>query len=529
MRYRFAEFELDTERLEFWANGEVRALEPQVFDVLLHLIGNADRVVSRDELIEAVWSGRIVSDATISARINAVRKAVGDSGARQDLIKTVPRRGFRFVAPVEAVVEPREEAPSPAGPANAPPADRPSIAVLPFDNMTGDPEQEFFSDGISEDIIAALSRFHWFFVIARNSSFVFKGQSVDVREVARQLGVRYVLEGSLRKSANRVRVTVQFIDAVTGNHIWADRYDRELEDVFAIQDDITQRICGALEGALSLEEQRRARLHHPGNLDAWTAYHLGLKCVSEAGSAANAVESGRVFADARSHFEHAYALDPNFARPMSAQALALRREVVQGVRSQADASAAIEQAIALCSRAIALDPQDGIHRATYGTLLGVRGDWTAALQSIDEGIELNPNSALAYFERGLVKSFGYWPDLAIDDLEIAARLSPLDAQLALRYPVGSWAQLRTGEYEGAATWGEKGVREVRSLYWPAIDTAVAYFAMERPQRAREFVQEAIRRKPDLSISFLHGNMTYLADNDFKAWFLDCLHKAGMPE
>jgi TolB-like protein len=221
LRYLFEEYAFDIDRRELHRGADVVSIAPQVFDLLYYLIRNRERVVSKDDLIKTIWNGRIVSDAALTTRLNAARTAIGDCGEEQRLIKTLPRKGFRFVGQVQ-------EAQWPAGaaaadnpiesqkPALALPA-KPSIAVLPFQNMSGDPEQEYFADGMVEDIITALSRFKSLFVIARNSSFTYKGRAVDMKRIGRELGVRYVLEGSVRKVANRVRITGQLVDTATGD------------------------------------------------------------------------------------------------------------------------------------------------------------------------------------------------------------------------------------------------------------------------------------------------------------------------
>jgi len=223
VRYLFEDYDLDTDRCELRRGSHIVPTAPQVFDLLGYLIRQRERVVSKDDLVNAIWNGRIVSDVALTTRLNAARSAIGDSGEEQRLIKTLPRKGFRFVGVV------REEDRPPAVTAHSGDADsskavlalpdKPSIAVLPFENMSGDPEQQYFADGMVEEITTALSRFKWLFVIARNSSFTFKGRAVDIKEVGRSLGVRYVLEGSVRKSPGKVRITGQLIDAVTGAHI----------------------------------------------------------------------------------------------------------------------------------------------------------------------------------------------------------------------------------------------------------------------------------------------------------------------
>lgn len=223
MIYRFGDHTLDTESLRLTANGEEIAVEPQVFSLLLYLVEHRERVVSKDEIIEHVWDGRIVSDGTLTSRINSVRRAVRDDGKSQAVIKTFPRRGIRFVAAVteDDVLE-----------ITPPLPDKPSIAVLPFENRSDDPQQEYFSDGMAEDLITDISNISGLFVIARNSSFAFKGQAVDVKEIAEKLGVNHILEGSVRKMGDRLRINAQLIDAASGGPIWAQRYDGDLEDVF---------------------------------------------------------------------------------------------------------------------------------------------------------------------------------------------------------------------------------------------------------------------------------------------------------
>ena len=234
MQFVFGDCVIDSGRRELSRGGEAVAVGPQVFDLLIHLIENRDRVVSKDELFDLIWRGRTVSESTLASHVNFARRALGDTGEEQRLIRTIARKGFRFVGDVrEAPSQDAEKSkvaetnPSIECRFRAPLAlpDQPSVAVLPFLNLSGDPDQDYFADGVVEDIIGALSRMRWLFVIARNSSFTYKGRAVDVKQVGRELGVRYVLEGSVRKAGNRVRVTGQLIDATAGAHLWAERFD----------------------------------------------------------------------------------------------------------------------------------------------------------------------------------------------------------------------------------------------------------------------------------------------------------------
>jgi TolB-like protein len=279
LRYLFEDFALDTDCRELLRGADAVPMEPQVFELLVYLIRNCERVVSRDDLLASVWEGRLVSESALNTRIHLARLAVGDNGEDQRLIKTFLRKGIRFVGSVregqgtvsavarqaQAVARETIEVPLSL-------PDRPSIAVLPFANMSGDPEQEYFSDGITEDIVTELSRFSELFVIARNSSFQCRGQTVDVRQVGRELGVRYVLEGSIRRSGDWIRISVQLIDALTGTHRWAERYDRQLEDVFAVQDEVARTVVAILAAHVNKAETERTlnKPPEPGRLTTIT-------------------------------------------------------------------------------------------------------------------------------------------------------------------------------------------------------------------------------------------------------------------
>ena len=316
LQFLFEDHRLDTERRELHRGSLRIAVEPQVFDLLIYLLQNRDRVVSKDDLFASVWGGRVVSESTLTSRINAARKAIGDSGEDQKLIRTVARKGVRFVGIVDVrsnsadpahAAAPADQIHEPPRPA-IPLPDRPAIAVLPFTNMSGDPEQEYFSDGISEDIITALSKLRWFFVIARNSSFTYKGKAVHLKQVAEELGVGYVVEGSVRKGGDRVRITVQLNDVTTGSHLWAERYDRSLADVFAVQDEITEAIVAAIEPQLYAAENFRARRKPPESMDAWDLVMRALSHYWRVTRQDNVV--------AQALLEKATTIDPNYGQAL---------------------------------------------------------------------------------------------------------------------------------------------------------------------------------------------------------------------
>jgi TolB-like protein len=245
----FEDFEVDLARGELRRGGKPVSVEPQVFDLIAVLSAHPGEMMSRDDLIREVWGGRIVSDSAISSRINAARTALGDNGQVQRLIKTIPRRGFRF----EGVARDTSNVPA------ATATDKPSVAVLPFQNLSGDPEQAYFSDGITDDIITDLSRYAELFIIARHSSFAYRDTGTSVNEIAFELGVQYIVEGSVRRAGDRIRVTVQLIDPAAGNQLWAERYDRELTDIFEVQDEITRVIVNTCRCRARCRRRRRPR------------------------------------------------------------------------------------------------------------------------------------------------------------------------------------------------------------------------------------------------------------------------------
>jgi TolB-like protein len=333
-------------------------MQPQVFDLLLFLIERRDRIVSKDDLIGGVWGNRIVSDSALNSRINAARKAVQDDGKAQRLIRTIARKGFRFVGDcvqMSAIGQgvPAESEPAPA----AVVSDRPAIAVLAFKNMSDDPEQEYFCDGISEDILTGLAKVRWFFVIARNSSFTYKGRNVHISRIAEELRVRYVVEGSVRKAGDRVRISAQLNDVATSSHIWAEHFDRELVDVFAVQDEITNAIVAAVEPQIYAAENFRARRKPPSSLDAWD---LLMRALSHYW---RVTREDHVVAQAM--LEKAIAIDPNYGQALSVLAASYMFGVHLGWADLSKVAPVAERAAAL---AVQLDHEDAWAHTALGSV-----------------------------------------------------------------------------------------------------------------------------------------------------------------
>ena len=405
MDYRFGEFEIDLGQHELRRSGQAVRIEPQVFDLLLYLVRHRDRIVSKDELIEAIWQGRVISEAALSTCISAARRAVGDSGESQSLIRTVPKRGFRFVGGIDHEPSPQlmpandgnaADVGLAAKPvellldaADAPPLalpDKPSIAILPFQNLSGDPDQEYFADGLTEDIITGLSRQRWFFVIARNSTFAFKGGGVDVRKVAGELGVRYVLEGSVRRSADRVRVTGQLIDAVHGVHLWADRYDRELANVFELQDDITNKVIGSVGPQILVAEAARVRRKPPQSMDAWDLVLQALPHMWRA----SADEQRR----AQELLQQAIAIDPDYAHAHAL--LGWTHVSLFNLVVGQPISEFTDKALEFGAKAVALDSEEPWAHLVLGMGHSRRRRPEPAVAHLSKSVELNPSFALGH-------------------------------------------------------------------------------------------------------------------------------------
>jgi adenylate cyclase len=412
--FSFENFVLDTDHRELRRDGEVILLQPQVFDLLTYVIRHRDRVVSKDDLIEAVWGGRIVSESTLASRINAVRAAIGDTGEAQRLLRTLPRRGVRFVG---SISQPASADTVPATAVSPGVQHRPAIAVLPFANMSGDADQEYFADGITEDIITALSKWRWFDVIARNSSFAYKGRNVDARQIGRELGVHYVLEGSIRKAVNRVRVTAQLIDASNGAHIWAERYDRELSDVFAIQDDVSQHVGAAIEPALSKREIERSRRKTPEQMVAYDHLLRGIWHFHKfnPGDAGQAVAS----------FNKAIELDPTLADAYANLARTMLSTVMYGFSLGPGASL---DPLESAKQALDLDPENPIACYVTALVLAHRDDADAAVTFAKRAIELNDSYTPAFFALAVINTFLGQTEEALAAIDRALRLSPADPQ-----------------------------------------------------------------------------------------------------
>jgi TolB-like protein len=520
----FDNYEVDVERRELRRAETAVHVEPQVFDLLVYLVQNRDRVVSKDDLIASVWGGRIVSDSTLSSRINAARTAVGDSGEEQKLIRTFARKGVRFVGIVRAQPSGVESVPT-SGPSpdrtheqsrpTLPSSERPAIAVLPFVNMSGDQEQEYFSDGITEDIITALSKLRWFFVIARNSSFIYKGKAAHMKQVAEELGVGYVVEGSVRKGGDRVRITVQLNDVATGSHIWAERYDRKLADVFAVQDEITEAIVAAIEPQLYAAENFHAQRKPPDSMDAWD---LVMRALSHHW---RVTRQDSIVAQAL--LEKAIAIDPNYGQALGVLAASYTFGAHMGWSDMPTTVPIAERAALSAIQADSEDPW--AHHALACVHLFTRR-FDDSLAEFELALRLNPNFSLAQGFYGVTLAYcGRWEEADLAARR-ALRLSPRDPYSAIYYGITAYAQFVGRNYEESMRLAREAIRQ-RGDFVGGHRVLTASAAMAgQDEVAKLALQELRRAQPNISLAWLASQMPIKQDAD-REHYLEAFRIAGL--
>jgi TolB-like protein len=523
----FGDYVLDSARRELRRGSDLVAIEPQVFDVLLYLVQNRDRVVSKEELIASIWNGRVVSDSTLTSRINSARKAVGDSGELQALIKTYARKGFRFLEEVRTQDPGNRDSATSSQDATATPdltgsvaltwSGRPSVAVLPFKNLSGDPEQEYFSDGITEDIINALSKNRSLVVIARNSSFAFKGAGSDVREVGLTLGAEYLVEGSVRRIDRRVRINARLVETESGAQLWAERYDRELEDLFTLQDEITTTIAARIEPEVGAAERARVERKAVPALHAWDFFRLGTKHFYRSMPADN-LEAQRLF-------RRAIELDPNLAEAYGYLSYAMVLSMIY-FEAEPDEER-LGEAVAMGRKGVELDERDGLIRFMYGRALLAHRDYSHALAELETAIELNPSLAVSYC--GLGDSLAYEGRIgeAIPFFQKAIELSPYDPLRWAFYSYRALAHIFAREFELANEWAEKATRVPNAHYWAFAHRVSALGHLQRKE-VKAAAGELLQRKPDFSCEFARKRLFYIKDPDQLELYLEGLRRGGVP-
>jgi TolB-like protein len=524
LRYLFEEFELDTDRRELYRGADVLPVAPQVFDLLEYLVRHRERVVSKDDLINAVWKGRVVSDAALTTRLNVARNAIGDGGDKQRLIKTLPRKGFRFVGTVQEAQRLAVELVSSAHSRDTKPtpnsAPRLSIVVLPFVNLSGDPEQDYFVDGVTETLTTDLSRISGAFIIARNTAFTFKGKAVDVVKLGRELNVRYVLEGSVQRGSNRLRVNVQLVDTETGNQLWAERFEKPVGDLFDMQDEIVSRLANALDTQLVAAEARRAeRSPHP---DATDLCFQGAVWLNMGRAPENMMQ-------ARDFYERALALEPGNVEALVGTAranFAIGANLVSddGVERLAAAEAALAKALSLAPN----------HPTAHDVMGLVKIFTNRAAQGIAEcerALTLDRNLARSHASIGIAKFYLGRGGETEAHMVQALRLSPRDTQAYIWSMFVGLAKFWQGADAEALVWLRRSLEANRNYPAAHFNLAAALALVGELDEARATAQAGLALNPSYTIRRYRTNTpsnhpVYLAGRER---IYEGMRMAGVPE
>ncbi len=522
MNYIFGDCELDTQVLELRRAGAAVPLEPQVFDLLRYLVQHSERAITKDEIYEEIWNGRIVSESALSSRIKSARQAIGDNGREQRMIKTLHGRGFRFIAAVVStapVVEPKPAA-APGGVEDEDNiVDRPSIAVLPFRNLSDGPDQDYLADGITDEITLLLSRLRWLQVIARDSSFVFKNQVEESQQVGRSLGVRYLLAGSIRRADAQLRVSVQLINAADGTQIWSEHYDREMANIFQLQDEIAQAIAGTLEPELAGVEEALASRKAPENMTGWDYYLRGRAQLF------NFTEHGQV--EAERLFARAVAVDPDLARAHAGLAYVYIQDAFYGDPMQR--TAVLQAALATARRAVAADPRDALGHFTLGRAHSLRRETAEAEAALQIALNINPSFAQAHFALGFTLVSSRRPAEAIPYFEQFSVLSPWDPHSWTNHHMRAMAHFWLDDLAAAEDYARRSVGQPNVTRWPFATLVAVLGASGQIDAAQAVLPRLYERRPGYSIAVARDDFFFLDDRENQERYLAGLSAAGVPE
>lgn len=531
MRLVFGEHEVDLRLQELRRAGARVHVEPQVFDLIVHLIRHRDRVVGKDELFDTIWHGRTVSEAALSSRINAARRALGDDGERQALIKTIHRRGFRFMGAVVEVedrtaavhmsAQPVIEAASPAPDAAGAMRRKPSVAVLPFVNLNREADTEYFTYGLTEDVIRLLARNPWLDVLSRHSGAAFKGREVDAREIGTALDVRYLVQGSVLKRGERVRISADLASAESGRHLWSESYDLALDHLLDVQEAMAEQIAAVIEPELARIERESAIRKPPANMDAWDCYQRGLFHLWGFSSPG--------FAEAEAMFERAIALDPGFARAHGG--LAYVKLQAATLRDPSERPALVRAALSGARTAVALDDRDCMNQCVLGRALVMTRNLAEAIPALEHSIALNRSFAQGYFALAQALVFDRREREAIALLDRAAKLSPRDPHIWTFLAVRAMAHVSLGEIEEALEFARRAVRHPTSSYWPRVTLIACLGLLGRTGEAQPIVEELRARMPEYCVARAWSDFVefFCAPESLGHRITEGLRRAGVPE
>jgi TolB-like protein/DNA-binding SARP family transcriptional activator len=511
----FGPFRLDTDVGILFHGADPTSLGQRAVALLVMLLERAGAPVSKEDLIEAAWPGLAIEDSNLTVQIAAVRRVLEDLGVGAGWIETMPRRGYRYVGPAVVACHPDRATDPPGSPSLRLP-DKPSVAVLPFSNLSGDAEQDYFTDGMVDDIITGLSRIKWLFVIARNSTFTYKGRAVDVKQVGRELGVRYVLEGSVRKVADRVRITGQLIDASTGGHVWADRYDRTSDDFFALQDEMALSVVGAIAPSVRRAEIERVRRTRPDSLDA---YDLVLRAQPD-------VDSGMPEQVTRALLllERAIALEPAYALAHGNAAMCHHCLFLRAGLQEVNRSASIRHA----RSAILHGQDDALALTLAGFSIGMDGhDRDAAFTALEAALAVSPSSALTYILGSVILAWGGEADRAIEWSERGMRLSPFDSWAFAAFDAQAMGHFLRGRYDEACRAAYRSVQANPAHSITYVQLAAALAKLGRIDEARAAATMVLELHPTFRFSSQFAGVNCAPT--LAASLGEALRAAGLPE
>ncbi|QOZ45510.1 transcriptional regulator [Bradyrhizobium sp. CCBAU 53340] len=457
--FAFGPFAIDLQRGVLFREGRPVAISSKGFRLLEALLGSPGRVLTKDELMQAAWGDTAVEESNLSVQIAALRKQLGPTAEGGDWITTVPRVGYRFVGPATEPMQQIAEAKTFAA------EHRPSIAVLPFLNLSGEKEQEYLADGITEDIITALTRFRWLFVIARNSSFTYKHKSLDAKQIAQELGVEYLIEGSIRRSAQKIRISAQLIEATSAKHIWAERYDLELTEVFAIQDEIAERVAGAIEPELLKTEGAQAAARHTGNITAWDIVRRGTWHFHQV--------TNENHLKARELFRQAASLDPELPEGHLWLGRVSAGLVAYGWSD--NRAADLQEGMEAALKAVRLDERNPYAHYSLAIVSAYAGQFEQSISAARKAIEISPSFALGHLVLGMALLFGGRSSEAIAPLEYGVRLSSYDPQNFVWFNILALARLFSGRAEAALETAARAL-QVRPNWRTSLEVLVCCYA-----------------------------------------------------
>lgn len=521
MIYRFAGCELDTTRYELQVEGVARPLEPQIFDLLCYLVENGERTVTKRELYDSIWPGKTVSESTLSSRVRDARQAVGDNGRDQRVIKTIHGRGYRLIAAVETQDQggAREGTSDSAGrPPGRAASTKPSLAVLPFVNLDASGDEAYFADGITDEITLALARHRWLRVVSRHSSFLFKDSTADAREIARTLGVRYLLEGSVRRAGPRVRIGVQLVQGSDGTQLWSERYERRLEDVFQLQDEIAQSIAGTLEPELAQAEAALSRGKASANLSAWDCYQRGRWHLF--------TFTDRGFDQAEQLFARAVAIDPGLAQAHAGQAsVHIQRAFYD---DPAGRGPTIEAALSAARRAVAADDRDAFGHYVLGRANSLRRSHDEAIAELETAIELNPSYAQAHYARGFSLVSSRRPAAAIPCFRRFTSLSPRDPLIWTNFAMWALAHFWMAELDLAEAYILRSLRQHNVTWRSRAHLTAILGATDRQGEAERAAAALFEERPGYSCETARDDLFFLDDPAGLEAYLTGLRRAGIP-